>query len=290
MFKENQPLRDFCTLKVGGPARYFFTAYTAEDLQMAFRKALENKIPVFILGKGSNCLFDDRGFDGLVIQNKWSQANVEGVSVWASAGYSFAYLGIKTSKLALTGLEFASGVPATVGGAVYMNAGANGQDVSKVLKKCRILNMQGEFETLDKTDIIFGYRYSSLQLKPSLICDATFELKKDILAAQTQKKILNSRLASQPYDENSAGCFFRNPEGVSAGQLIDAAGLKGFAIGDAAVSPMHANFVINRGRATAKDMHALIKHIQGRVKETSGVDLKLEVRAIPYRPEVYVSS
>lgn len=290
MFKENQPLKEVCTLKVGGPARYFFTAYSADDLQKAFQKALKDKIPVFVLGKGSNCLFDDRGFDGLVIQNKWSQASVENTRVWASAGYSFAYLGIKTAKLALTGLEFASGVPATVGGAVYMNAGANGQDVSNVFKECRVLNMEGEFETLDKADIIFGYRYTSLQLRPCLICDVTFELEKDILAAQTQKKILNTRLASQPYDENSAGCFFRNPEGTSAGQLIDAAGLKGFSIGDAEVSTMHANFIINRGEATSKDMRALIEHIQMRILETSGIDLKLEVRAVPYRPEVYVSS
>jgi len=290
MFKENQLLKDVCTLKVGGPARYFFTAYSEDDLKAAFQRALKDKIPVFVLGKGSNCLFDDRGFDGLVIQNKWSQASIDDTRVWASAGYSFAYLGIKTAKLTLTGLEFASGVPATVGGAVYMNAGANGQDVSKVFKECRILNLDGEFQTLDKSEVIFGYRYTSLQQKPFLICDATFELERDILAAQTQKKILNTRLASQPYDENSAGCFFRNPEGASAGQLIDAAGLKGFSIGDAEVSLKHANFIINRGQATSKDMHELITHVQKRIKETSGIDLKLEVRSVPYRPEVYVSS
>lgn len=289
MFEKGRILKEFCTLKVGGPAKYFFTAYTKDDLIMATEEARRLNIPVFLLGKGSNCLFDDRGFQGLVILNKWSECSIEGVKVRASAGYSFAYLGIKTAKAGLGGLEFASGIPGSVGGAVYMNAGANGQEVSHVIESCEIINSSGHLQSLKKEDIVFGYRYSSLQKERAVICSATFSLSSDPLAQKTQQKILDYRLKTQPYGEKSAGCIFQNPEGASAGQWIDALGLKGLSVGDAEVSQLHGNFIINKGSAMAEDIYALIEEIQKRIEAHYGKRLEMEVKCVPYKPRVHVS-
>ncbi|MBS0627063.1 MAG: UDP-N-acetylmuramate dehydrogenase, partial [Verrucomicrobia bacterium] len=226
---------------------------------------------------------DDRGFDGLVIQNKISYLNIEEDRVDVGAGYSFSMLGLKTAKNHLSGLEFASGIPATVGGAIFMNAGANGSETKDCLKEVLFVTEDGKLCLLDKQDLTFSYRFSSFQKMKGAIVSAKFILSPCSEARDKQFSIIEYRKKTQPYQDPSAGCVFRNPEGSSAGALIEKAGLKGFSLGGAEVSSIHANFIVNKKGASAEDVLTLAKEVERLVKDSTGVQLEMEIRCIPYQ-------
>lgn len=280
-FQKDQLLRNLCTLKIGGPAKLFTTVRTVEQMAAALNECNKQGIPYFILGKGSNCLFSDQGFDGAVILNKINFLNTLGPGVFhAGGGYSFSLLGTQTAREGWSGLEFASGIPGTVGGAVFMNAGANGREVCESLMSVDYLTPQGKLETISRGSIPFSYRSSMFQQMDGAIVGATFCLPPSHEARAKQMEILAYRKRTQPYQDPSAGCIFRNPLSGSAGALIDQAGLKDTQIGDAKVSPVHANFIVNAGQATATEVLALIDHIRTEVRKKTGVLLESEVRYI----------
>ena len=247
----------------------------------------KERCPFFVLGRGSNTIFDDQGFDGLVILNKMSALKSDEAGLYeVEGGYSFSRLGALTAKAHFTGLEFASGIPGSVGGAIFMNAGANGLETANTLLSVNYLFESGELKTFSKSELSFSYRTSPFQKMKGAILSGTFQLQKNSEAREKQIALIDYRTATQPYNEKSAGCMFRNPEGHSAGRLIEESGLKKFSIGDAFVSEKHANFICNRGSATAKEVLELIQEIQVRVKQKTGLELETEVRFIPYRGEV----
>lgn len=281
--QENKSLKDLTTLGIGGPARYYIEVKSISELQEALRYCHEKRLRHFILGKGSNCLFDDRGFNGCIIHNKIHFSNSLGQGHYhVSAGYSFALLGAQTAKEGFSGLEFASGIPASVGGAIFMNAGANGQETKDALYSVDYVTATGELKTFLKEDLIFTYRYSSFQDFDGAIAGATFALTPAKEARSKQLELIGYRQKTQPYGEHSAGCIFRNPDGDFAGKLIEECGLKGFAIGEAEVSKLHANFLINKDSASSKDFTALIEHIRRTIREKKGIELESEVRVVPY--------
>lgn len=276
-------LSSLSTFGIGGPARYYIEAKKPQDAREALEWALSEKIPMFILGKGSNCLFDDRGYDGLILHNKIDFCDLSEESVYVGAGYSFSLLGVQTARRRLSGLEFASGIPGTVGGAVFMNAGANKQETEAPLLEVLYLSMDGSEKLFLKEDLQFSYRFSSFQKMHGCILAARFNLIKRLEARAAQLSIVEYRLKTQPYKEKSAGCIFRNPfPDLSAGELIERCGLKGTSSGGARVSEMHANFIVNAAKASSTDVLALIQTVQERVAETSGIHLEPEVRKVPF--------
>lgn len=281
--REKVLLKDYSTFKIGGPARYFTTVASIVEMQEAMLWAKEKNIPFHILGKGSNSLFCDLGFDGLVIYHKIDHCIIDKTRVNVGAGYSFSLLGVKTAKANLGGLEFASGIPGSVGGAIYMNAGANNQETSTYLEKVTFMDVHGLIKTFRKEDLHFGYRHSSFHKMEGAILDATFLLPADDHAIKKQREIIDKRIKTQPYHQPSCGCIFRNPEEASAGKLIDECGLKGSHIGSAQVSSLHANFIVNTQDATAQDVVNLIEAIKKEVKKQKGIDLQPEILMIPYR-------
>lgn len=281
--KQDIFLKNYTTFGIGGPARYFIEVRTIEDMQKAILHCRQNKLPYFILGKGSNSLFDDKGFNGLVILNKIDFIDRPASGVFhVGAGYSFSLLGAQTAREGWSGLEFASGIPGSVGGAVYMNAGANGNETCQTLTHIDYVNEEGKLETLDRKNLSFSYRTSPFQSMRGAIVGATFTLTKEPTARQKQLEIISYRKKTQPLSEKSAGCIFRNPSCGHAGALIDQSSLKGHSVGGAKVSEIHANFIVNKGQATSADVINLIQTIQKQVKEKTGIELESEVRYIPY--------
>lgn len=282
-FKHNQPLHDFSTFGIGGLARLFTSVDSVESLQEVLKYCHAHQIPFHALGKGSNSLFDDEGFDGLVIHNKIAFLEIEKTRVSVGAGYSFALLGVKTARKGLSGLEFASGIPASVGGAIFMNAGAGEAETADALTSVTFVDERGEVHFLSKQELSFSYRHSSFHEKKGVIASATFELEADPSAREKQLEIVAYRTKTQPYGNLSCGCVFRNPEGERAGRLIEQCGLKGKQIGGAAVSTLHANFIVNQDGASAEDVWNLARFVKECVKEQTGIELEMEMRKIPYR-------
>lgn len=280
----NRLLSQCCTFGIGGPARYYIEVKDIQHLNSALQFSREQKLPYFILGKGSNCLFDSQGFEGVIIHNKidYFKQPEEG-TFEVGAGYSFSLLGTQTARQGWMGLEFASGIPGSVGGAVFMNAGANGSETCDTLHAVDFLDLNGNCIRLKKEDLAFGYRTSPFQKMEGVIIGAVFKLQPSTDARQKQLEILSYRKKTQPYGDMSAGCVFRNPNCAHAGALIDQNGLKGLKIGDAAVSEMHANFIINVNKATSDDVLKLIEVIKKKIKETTGYELESEIRFIPQK-------
>lgn len=282
--QKNRLLSELTTIGIGGPAKWAVEVKTLEEMQEALAFCKLEQVPFFILGKGSNCVFDDQGVDGVVIINKIDFVEeLEPGLFRVGAGHSFSRFGGWTARHHWSGLEFASGIPASIGGAIYMNAGANGHETCESLVSVEFLDPDGTLHIFKKESLHFSYRHSSFQTMKGAIVAATFRVTSSPEAREKQLKIINYRTATQPYGEKSAGCIFRNPANNHAGALIDQAGLKGCVVGDAAVSKLHANFLINRGTATAQDLRNLVKEIQTQVKEKTGIELEPEVRFIPYR-------
>ena len=283
-------LKKLNSLLIGGPARFFIEVCHPIQMQQVLTFCHQKMLPFFILGKGSNTLFDDRGFNGLVIANRIDFFSRPQPNLWkVGAGYSFSLLGTQSAREGWTGLEFASGIPASVGGAIFMNAGANGKETCQSLHSVDFISSEGEFFHFPVEQLHFDYRFSSFQKLKGAIVSATFSLRPSSKARQEQIKLIRYRTKTQPYSEKSAGCAFRNPSHISAGALIDQLGLKGKKIGDAEVSQLHGNFFINSGNASAKEMQSLFKFIEETVKKETGMQLQREVRFVPFEENTFAS-
>lgn len=283
LYRRDQLLADLSSFHIGGAAAYYAQVKSVEEAQHALAFCQEHDLPFFVLGKGSNSLFDDRGFAGMVIHCKLDFCRESAPGHFhCGAGHSFARLGCMTARKGWTGLEFASGIPGTVGGAVYMNAGANGGETADCLQEVEFLTCTGKVERRLREQLRFGNRYSSFQDEDGVILSATFVLTPSEEAGKKQREIAAYRQATQPLTEWSAGCVFRNPSGKSAGALIDACGLKGKRIGGAMVSPVHANFIVNAGGATSRDVEELATLMRDQVKAQTGEELEMEVRKVPF--------
>ena len=277
--KKNESLSRHTTFRIGGPAKYFIEAKTSEELALALDFAKKNKLKTFFLGKGSNVLFSDKGFNGVVIKPAFSRVEVQGDRIIAEAGASLHKLINIAMNHSLTGLECVCGIPGSVGGAVAMNAGvgksAIGDKILRVwgLDKSQILKVKSQKECK------YNYRKSIFQKGSMVITRVEFQLakgdKKQI--RETIKQMWAKRLEKQPYDLPSAGSVFKNPKGRFAGQLIEEAGCKGMRVGDAEVSEKHANFIINAGKACAKDVESLMDLIQKQVRRKFKIKLEPEI-------------
>jgi UDP-N-acetylmuramate dehydrogenase len=275
-------LAEFSTFGIGGPIALFTEAHSIEEMEEAYQYCRCHGLEPLVLGKGSNCLFSDSGHKGLAILNKIDFCEYKELTVRVGSGFSFSLLGVQTARRNLSGLEFASGIPATVGGAVFMNAGASGRETCDPLTAVLFLHETGERKEYSKSALHFGYRSSSFQSMRGCILAATFQLELSMIARQSQLAIVDYRMKTQPYKEKSIGCIFRNPsKEQSAGALIDRCGLKGLRVGGARVSEMHANFIVNSGGATARDVQNLIELVQRRVEQRTGIHLEPEIRVIP---------
>lgn len=283
----NEPLSNYTTWKIGGPADILILPRGKDELVAAVRLLHKHRVPWTNLGRGSNMLVSDKGVRGVVIKphRGLDYVRFEGALVIAGASYSFIKLSVMAGKEGLTGLEFAGGIPGTVGGAVYMNAGAHGSDVSRIFKSADIVLETGELVRYEKDDMQFSYRHSILHEQKGVVVEAAFELaegdRKEIAAAMASYK--DRRLRTQPLQLACAGSVFRNPPNDFAARLIQEAGLKGVRRGGAQVSEQHANFIVNTGQATAEDVLALMSHIKSTVQERFGILLVPEVLVVGER-------
>ncbi len=280
LFEEGRPLKDLTTFGIGGPAKYFIEVQSIDQLQEVISYCYQQNLRYLVLGKGSNILFSDQGYDGVVILNKIHFCQQEEGIFTVGAGYSFSLLGSQTARKGWAGLEFASGIPGSVGGAVYMNAGANGGETFQYLTEVTYVNEKGKVEILPKGKLQWGYRSSSFQSLKGSIAAAKFHLISSTEARARQLKIIDYRTKTQPYSDMSAGCVFRNASHASAGALIEQCGLKGHSIGGAEISLLHGNFIVNRSDATAQDVINLAAHVKKVVHEKTGHDLEMEIRVI----------
>jgi len=280
--EQNYPLKALNTWKVGGSAETVFWPENEDELRRIGLQAQKERIPLRLFGRGSNILFPDEGLPGItLISTSLDKVAWDEERVSVGAGYSLARLAQEAGNRGLTGLEFARGIPGTVGGAIVMNAGAHGGEIQAILEQAKILTIDGELQSLGRDEIQFGYRECSLRGK-AWVLEGTFRLKHgDTESIQgAMRENLAKRKMAQPLEFPNAGSVFRNPPGDSAGRLIEQAGWKGKAIGGAQVSPKHANFIVNTGNATAHDVLSLIREIQKDVHQKFGVELKTEVQYI----------
>lgn len=277
----NEPMSKYTTWKIGGPADAMIVPENARQLTKLISLLHEAQIPWMVVGKGSNMLVSDKGIRGAVIRlgAELEQIEFNGVEVEAGGGAPFVRLSIMAGKQGLTGLEFAGGIPGSVGGAVYMNAGAHGSDVSRIFKSADIVLETGELVTYTAEEMEFAYRHSILHEMRGIVAKVTFKLAEgdrlEIAAALAAYK--DRRRKTQPLQQPCAGSVFRNPPGDHSARLIEAAGLKGLRVGGAEVSTLHANFIVNTGQATAEDVLALMEQIKGTVAAKFGVNLVPEV-------------
>ena len=279
----DEPLARFTTMRVGGPADLFATVHNLFELRALVRFARARAIPYFVLGRGSDLVISDRGLRGLVIQDRAESSKVDGSMYTAAAGVPMARAATETQNAGLTGLEFGLAIPGTVGGAVWANAGAHDADVAAVLQSARIIDAAGREEIVPAADLALEYRDSRLKARrDELVLEATFALEPadpDTIKTRLDD-IRRWRQAHQPLGLPSAGSVFRNPEGDSAGRLIEAAGLKGSRIGGAAVSEKHANFIINDQKGSAADVRRLGDRVRDAVAAASGVELRYEIEFV----------
>jgi UDP-N-acetylmuramate dehydrogenase len=270
---------------VGGKAEWYCEPHNNLELQQCLAWARAQGIPVTLLGAGSNLLISDAGLPGLVIHTRRLRGMqlLEGGRIWAAAGEPLVNLARAAAKRGWSGLEWAIGIPGTLGGAVVMNAGAHGRAMSDVLVEVQILDEEQEPCRLEPVDLQFGYRRSRLQDSPWTVTGATLQLLPGRDPAQVQRQTqrhLNQRLSSQPYYLPSCGSVFRNPETYPAGWLIEQVGLKGYRIGGAQISERHANFILNCGQASANDIYRLICLAQEKVYQRWSIFLEPEVRIL----------
>ncbi|MGL6134813.1 MAG: UDP-N-acetylmuramate dehydrogenase [Prochlorococcaceae cyanobacterium] len=283
-------LRDFTTWKVGGAAEWFAEPAGSAELQALLRWRLEADLPLHCLGAGSNLLIADSGLAGLCLCLRRLQGSrLDGQEGWveAEAGEPIPTLARKAARAGLSGLEWAVGIPGTVGGAAVMNAGAQGGCTADWLHSLRVLDPARPDQpfTLEASELAFAYRHSRLQQEPLVVLSARFRLEPGhdpaAVTARTSAN-LHSRTSTQPYQQPSCGSVFRNPEPQKAGRLIEDLGLKGLSIGGAQVSPIHANFIVNTGNATAADIDALIAAVQERVEAAHQLRLHPEVKRLGF--------
>ena len=278
----NEPMKRHTTFRIGGPADYYLCPHSAKEIQKVVEICREEKLPYFILGNGSNLLVSDQGYRGVVIQlwKNVSDIRVEGCLIHAKAGASLAKIASEALEEGLTGMEFAAGIPGTLGGAVVMNAGAYGGEMKDILKEVLVMDQQGRIFTLEKKDLKLGYRTSAVKEKGYIVLAAVLELRPGDREEirKLMEDLKQKRVEKQPLDLPSAGSTFKRPEGYFAGKLIMDAGLRGFSVGGAQVSEKHCGFIVNTGGASASDVLTLIREVQKRVREKFGVELETEVK------------
>lgn len=282
--RENQPLAEFTTFRIGGPADLLIKPRNERELRDVLIACREAGVPLYVLGSGSNVLVRDGGFRGavIVISAAMSAIRVGGNTLRVMAGARLSMAARAAAENRLAGLEFAYGIPGSVGGAVYMNAGAYGSEMKDVVSSVTVLDKNGVRKTLRKEQLRFGYRSSCLQGSDDVVVEAEFLLKRDNPAGIKERMAdyTQRRREKQPLDLPSAGSAFKRPEGHFAAALIDEAGLKGLAVGGAQVSPKHAGFIVNTGAATAADVLELMETVRERVLAHSRVELESEIRVI----------
>lgn len=280
---EQVPLAQYCTYRIGGPAKLLVKPAVPEDVARALRFAVERGLPWLALGLGSNVLIADRGFAGVVLRlgRGLDRVSASGTTWSVGAGLPTPLLAKRTASEGLAGLHRLVGVPGTVGGGVVMNAGCHGQEFADVITEVTVVTPSGDDRVLPRSAIPFRYRDS--QLRDVVVVAATVELERgDSRALRAdQQRLFEWRRAGTPFDEPCCGSVFRNPEGdATAGRLIERAGLKGFRHGGAVVSPKHANYIVNTGGATAGDVRRVIDHVRATVLERYGTALTLELRLV----------
>ena len=288
-FVQQEVLAGHTTFKIGGPAAFWCAPRNAAELHRILQHCRAQGVRVYLLGNGSNTLFDDAGFDGAVVdmrglnEMKASDADTDLVRITAGAGQTLGRLCSKAQTLGLTGLEFACGIPGTVGGAVYMNAGAYGGELKDVLESVTFLDSDLQLRTLPAADLKMGYRTSLFEENPDwCILSATVVLRHGDGAAvlARMQELLGRRKDKQPLEWPSAGSTFKRPQGAFAGKLIEECGLRGFTVGGAQISEKHCGFVINRGGATCADVVALTEQVRQIVEARTGFVLEREIRVV----------
>ena len=280
----DEPMSRHTTFRVGGPADFFVTPKAKEEVRDVIRICKEAGMPYYIIGNGSNLLVSDAGYRGVIVQiyKEMNEVKVEGDLVKAQAGALLSGIAAKALGAELSGFEFASGIPGTIGGACVMNAGAYGGEMKDVLESVTVLTGEGKIIELGRNELELGYRTSVIAKKGYIVLEAVLKLERgDGEKIKTyMDELKEKRVTKQPLEYPSAGSTFKRPEGYFAGKLIEDAGLRGFQVGGAQVSEKHCGFVINRDHATAADIMELMRQVQIRVKENSGVDLEPEVKRL----------
>lgn len=281
----DEPLRLHTSLRIGGPADVFVSPAGLEDLRTALRITHQHGVPVVILGNGTNVLVSDQGVRGCVIQIGRGLGNIRNdeSNICAEAGVPLPKLAREAARLGLSGLEFAAGIPGTVGGAVVMNAGTHEGDISDIIQEIHVVDKMGELAVLLPAQMQFGYRMSTVRAHHEVVVvAASFRLvpRDHGQIRDKMQALAERRRRTQPLGLPTAGSVFRNPPGDYAGRLIDQCGLKGVAIGGALVSPVHGNFIVNNGDARASDVISLIQLIRDRVNQSTGLHLELELELV----------
>ena len=280
----DEPMKQHTTFRVGGNADYFVMPQSAEEVKNIVALCKEADMPYYILGNGSNLLVGDKGYRGVIIQiyKEMNHIRIDGDKVIAQAGALLSRVGTATLEAELTGFEFAAGIPGTVGGAVFMNAGAYGGEMKDIIANATVLTQDGDIVTINKEDLELGYRTSVIAKKGYVVLEAEYQLQKGdkeaIRARMDELKV--QRVTKQPLEYPSAGSTFKRPEGYFAGKLIQDAGLRGFQVGGAEVSEKHCGFVINKDQATAADIQELMRQVSDKVMQEFGVKLEPEVKTL----------
>lgn len=282
--RSDEPMEKHTTFRIGGPAALMALPRTQAEAKTAVRTARELDIAPFFLGNGSNLLVPDSGYPGFLIKlsGEFNQIQADGCALEAGGAVLLSRLSNASLERGLTGMEFASGIPGSVGGAITMNAGAYGGEIAQVLEEVAFLDEEGEVRALPAPECGFGYRHSIFSNRRCLILKGRFRLEQgDPEAIKTRVDELTvQRRAKQPLEYPSAGSMFKRPPGRFAAALIDQCGLKGFAVGGAQVSEKHAGFVVNRGGATCADVLELVRQVRERVLARTGVELEMEVKVL----------
>lgn len=282
MFPE-EPMSRHTSFRIGGPAQLLVTP-SVEQLPLVVGWCRRQSVPYTVIGNGSNLLVGDGGIRGITIVMgvRASGITVDGTKVRAAAGALLAKAALAAADAGLTGMEFAAGIPGSIGGAVVMNAGAYGGEMKDIVTAVRVLTKDGEVVTRQAAELEFGYRCSAIMENQDIVLEAVLELTPGDRAAigARMQELKGQRTEKQPLEWPSAGSTFKRPQGYFAGKLIMDAGLRGFRVGDAQVSEKHCGFIVNRGQATAEDVEKLIHEVQQRVRDQFGVELTPEVRRI----------
>ena len=280
---QQEPMKKHTTFRVGGPAD-LYVCPKKQELPVILGLAKKKGLAVTVIGNGSNLLVGDKGYRGVILQifKKMNQIRVEENKIYAGAGALLSKIAATALSESLTGFEFAAGIPGTLGGAVRMNAGAYGGEMKQVLESVEVMTADGEFLTIPVEEMGLAYRTSVVEQKNYIVLEAVISLEKGNpeKIKEVMDDLKEKRVTKQPLEYASAGSTFKRPEGYFAGKLIEDAGLRGFRVGDAQVSEKHCGFVINRGNASAAEIMELMRQVEDKVEENSGVRLEAEVRRI----------
>ena len=270
------------SFKTGGKADFYIKVYSIEEIKSILKISKENNIPLFVLGNGTNLLVKDQGYRGIIIQIKMEEINIDETEAIVDSGVKNTVLSKKLANNSLTGFEFASGIPGTIGGAIKMNAGAYGSEMKDIVKEVTYLDYDGNIHTISNSECEFSYRHSKFFNEKAIILQAKLNLehgnKEDI--ENKVNELLKQRKEKQPLEYPNAGSTFKRGDGFITAKLIDECGLKGYSIGGAEVSEKHAGFIVNKNNATSTDILDLIRHVQKIVKEKTGENIKLEIEVI----------